>query len=251
MIDSVKLNGIGAESIIGGDDAEFLEEQFYEAVEQCQNFVFQQRKEGETATALYGSHPLDAPFKVFSIEIAGKHNFITSPKPTDKEQVHISCLVAVETSPRHYLVYAHAHLTSHPQYVGGKLVPSERVIIFSQASALLQTFIDRLNTEEVGVQKIKERMKIGTGKTKRQIEIRKITYISPKRSMNKIESVYSLTIDWSHRWFVRGHWRDITSDHLGKNRAGDYCLYGQTWVVEHAKGNPDKEILNKVRVVSP
>lgn len=242
MIESIRTNGIGVTKPVTGDDeAQFLEEKFYEAVEECQHFVFQPlNKDGAMTDAPDGAHPLDAPFRVFSIEMAGQNNYITTGQDT---RIAVSCLMAIETSPRRYIVYCHSFDTDN--------LSLSRVFIYPQASALVQIFIDRLNKEETGVQKIKERFKIGRGQNKRQVEVRRVTYVSPKRELANVKSNYGFAVDWSHRWFVRGHWRDLTPDSLGKNRAGDYCIYGQTWVSEHAKGNPDKEILNKVRIVSP
>jgi hypothetical protein len=42
-------------------------------------------------------------------------------------------------------------------------------------------------------------------------------------------------IDWKHSWSVIGHWRKIRR--LGKNRQGDYCVIGRTWVNPSIKGS--------------
>lgn len=42
-------------------------------------------------------------------------------------------------------------------------------------------------------------------------------------------------IDWKHSWSVVGHWRKIKK--LGKNRVGEYCEVGRTWVNPSIKGS--------------
>lgn len=248
MIESARLNGVqidgSARLHFQGPEGLFpASDKFFEAVEECQHFVFQPKAIGGPIDAEENSSKeLDAPFKVFSIEMIGQKNHISVSRHTDEADISITCILAYEWSPRKYILYTHAVSLSNPNM--------SRVIITEASFDIVRSFIDRLNKEETGVQKVKERIKIGTGPTKRTVEIRKITYVSPKRSISKVRSDYSFPIDWSHRWFVRGHWRELSPNQLGKDRAGEYCVAGMTWVKEHEKGNPEKELINKVRFVS-
>ena len=65
--------------------------------------------------------------------------------------------------------------------------------------------------------------------------------------MGDIKSVGHREIEWSHRWSVRGHWRDHGG--IGKDRDDNYCIEGKTWVKSHAKGPEDKLVIKKQRLV--
>jgi hypothetical protein len=54
-------------------------------------------------------------------------------------------------------------------------------------------------------------------------------------------------VEWSHRWFVMGHWRKFEG--LGKNREGGRDVEGYTWVTEHTKGPTEAPLVNKVRMM--
>jgi hypothetical protein len=248
MVESVRTYGIGTENMTGPDEAQFLAKQFFDVIDQCQHFVFRAKeKDAPTEMAPTGTgQGLDAPFKVFSIEIAGQNSFITSPFEDDEYQTYVTCLVAAETTPRNYICFAHVHQGSK---FYDRSRAKERVIVYPKPNGILGAFIDRLNSDEIGTQKVKERIKIGSGASKRTVEVRRITYVSPKKHTNDVQTVYGGVIDWSHRWFVRGHWRTLSNEGIGKDRAGDYCVPGQTWVKEHEKGNPDQDPMNKVRLV--
>lgn len=79
-------------------------------------------------------------------------------------------------------------------------------------------------------------------------KIRKIIYVVPKAQKGQPISGVHRTIDWTHRWLVRAHWRQING--LGKDRDGNYCMRGWTWVVEHEKGPSEAPLIaDKVRLV--
>jgi hypothetical protein len=109
--------------------------------------------------------------------------------------------------------------------------------------------IDRINTTDaVGLSKTSDRVKMKTSKGKIIHKIKKIVYITPKKERDKAASDLGVEIEWSHRWLVRGHWRKFSG--LGKDRAGNYCIKGHTWVTEHEKGPEELPLVEKVRVVS-
>ena len=56
-------------------------------------------------------------------------------------------------------------------------------------------------------------------------------------------------IDWSQRWEVRGHWRRLDADSIGKDREGNYVVKGWTWVKTHEKGDPSLPFIIKDRNV--
>lgn len=54
-------------------------------------------------------------------------------------------------------------------------------------------------------------------------------------------------IDWQHQWRVRGHWRKISPQMIGKDREGEYCIVGRTWVKDFVKG--DGPLIEKTRII--
>lgn len=84
------------------------------------------------------------------------------------------------------------------------------------------------------------------------IEVKRIVRVV-KRNVKR-ENVLPITnsgkIDWQHRWERIGHWRKLANGGLGKDRNGDYCIPGFTWVVETVCGPDDKPIIKKVRLVA-
>lgn len=49
---------------------------------------------------------------------------------------------------------------------------------------------------------------------------------------------------------VIGHWRKLTDNrHLGKDRQGNYNIQGYTWVNAFIKGNKEKSLIRKERIV--
>ena len=57
---------------------------------------------------------------------------------------------------------------------------------------------------------------------------------------------YTGTLEYSHAFKVRGHWRHIGEKTLGKDRNGEYRITGYTWVTEYVKG--EGELSKRIRV---
>jgi hypothetical protein len=111
-----------------------------------------------------------------------------------------------------------------------------------------QLFLDKLRHSDLGVEEVREKVKLGSGTGEKVFHpIRKIIRVAPKGQRASVLPAFSREIDWSHRWAVRGHWRRIGG--LGKNRAGEYCVQGFTWVSDFVKGPEGAPLVEKVRVV--
>ena len=116
----------------------------------------------------------------------------------------------------------------------------------SKGFHFLDSAIKAIHNGKEGVEKVKKYLKIGRGKNKENHKINRIIHIREKKtSEDKIKSVSGRSIDWSHSWLVRGHWRRI--DGIGKNRLGEYVIEGKTFVSPHQKGKGD--LIKKVRMV--
>ena len=119
---------------------------------------------------------------------------------------------------------------------------------YFRAKCLVYNLVNRLNSSiyQVGIEKTKLRIRIGRGKDRGLRKIKKLIHIAPKKESLRSPKLLDRTIDWSHQWEVRGHWRKIKL--IGKDRRGDYTVKGFTWVVAHAKGAG--EFIRKTRVLS-
>jgi hypothetical protein len=123
----------------------------------------------------------------------------------------------------------------------------EYVLVTNSQGVAVEDFIKRMNTEKTGLKNVREAIKVGNGDNKRTHRIRRIVYVMPKK---EAAVCGERDVDWSHRWFVRGHWRTVNG--VGKDRAGDYCVSGYTWVSEYLKGPEGLPVVaNKTRVVIP
>lgn len=72
------------------------------------------------------------------------------------------------------------------------------------------------------------------------------TYTYMSRSATSVKSMMSRDPNWSHCWKVMGHYRKHTG--IGKNRQGERCIPGKTWVKEHYK-QTQLDYVDKVRIV--
>lgn len=80
-------------------------------------------------------------------------------------------------------------------------------------------------------------------------KIKHVVYLGLKKEYNRVASVQGESVDWSHRWEVRGHWRKVRG--IGKDREGNYTVKGFAWVVPHIKGPDALPVIKKVRADMP
>lgn len=82
-----------------------------------------------------------------------------------------------------------------------------------------------------------------------KINNRPIYYVMQKGTSNntksKIQSFCKL--EYTHAFRVRGHWRRVPNNGIGKDRDGNYHIQGYTWVIDYIKGQG--ELVDKVRIV--
>lgn len=80
---------------------------------------------------------------------------------------------------------------------------------------------------------------------KKRYSSKNITYVASKRYISRLKG--AVNIEWTHSFSVCGHWRKVKS--VGKNRAGEYCINGATWVLPHKK-NKHLHEKNKIRILT-
>lgn len=216
-----------------------MQRDFFEYVEKARSFVFV--PSNSTPKELEEVPSFDriegAPFPVFSIEMSGD-NPITSPKDQD-EEVYINCILCIETKPG---VFANFTYITYPSH-GVRAVSS---LAGGTINPLIQDFMNRINKEKMGLERVRERVTLGSGSEKRRHTIREVIHISPSVPRAS-DPKSSREIDWSHRFEVRGHWRRV--DTVGKDRDGNYGVEGYTWVREHVRGPEALPLIKKQRVV--
>lgn len=216
---------------------------FFNKVERCQPFIFTPAKDIKELpdTVDENGHfidlELDAPFDVFSVEIT--NGFLTTPKPGAEVPLTIHAVIAYEVSPKIFKYF---------MYWSGQK-NEKRVAHIPTLDVLINQFIERINNQKCGVEKIKESIRIGYGPTRRKHAFKKLIHIRPKTEISERSEVSGCHIEWSHRWLVRGHWRALKQG-LGKDRAGNYVVSGFTWVSEHEKGPDNLPLIKKARVQS-
>ena len=115
---------------------------------------------------------------------------------------------------------------------------------------LVKTMLDQISVGDDGLERVRSKIKIGSGKGKAFHKITQVIHIKPKKKREMPKFSYGeRAIDFSIRFVRRGHWRDLDSG-IGKNRAGDYCIDGRTWVNESKPIGPsDKPLIKKTRFV--
>jgi hypothetical protein len=84
-----------------------------------------------------------------------------------------------------------------------------------------------------------------------KIPARPIYYILDKNEKVMYEQSHKIkargTLEITHSFRVRGHWRKISEKSLGKDRNGKYGITGYTWVTDYIKG--EGELSKKLHVI--
>lgn len=244
----LKLDNLGDPTAKAMSLTDAERDEFWRRYQSARVFVFDSHAwpmPGDDAIvcAVQEEPQLDVPFQTCSFESLphdGKDWLIAHG---ETEAVFL-CILLHEICPGKYDLYA----------LGGGPDKRPRLCyipwIEGQGNALAWLnviWLDRLRTGVMGTEEVREKVKIGTGSGKIFHPIRRIIRVVPHAMKGRVTPAFSREIDWSHRWAVRGHWR--RHEGLGKNRAGEYCVEGFTWVTEHIRGPEDAPLIEKVRFV--
>lgn len=228
----------------------------WELFEKVEPFVFSSDGEGldistEAANTAanwregYALADIDAPFPVFSIEcLDGPLDYFTVPHEPQTRRETLCCLI-IEILPKQYGYYTLTKDFNAPydSAVAWKSNAETRTVEY---------YLDRLSKEKMGIENVRHVVRLGTGSQKKMHRIRKVIHVTPRKNTEHYDS--TRTVDWSHRWEVRGHWVKLEinangDSRLGKDRNGDYCVSGWTWRNHHVKGPEHLPLVKKVRVV--
>lgn len=127
-----------------------------------------------------------------------------------------------------------------------KDVPKEQRVLANIAIELLCYLCELLkNSKDIAHAKLsRPKQKIKIGREKRFIRP-KYTIITTKANQQAVNKYIGKSLDWSYSFKVRGHWRRLNG--LGKDRLGNYCIKGLTWVKEHIRG--DGELQSNTKII--
>ncbi len=222
-------------------------EKFWERMEAAHLFVFQQNDWPLPKDVQVTDNPsLAVPFVTCFFENTDKSG-IPCPLLLGEGNTKILGVLLYELEPSRFDVYLFISSETAKPRIFYFPHEGERGNVMSWIN---QIWLERLSCSALGVEKPLEKVKLGTGTgQKRFRSIRYLIRVMPKTQQGHAPPLFSRHIDWTHRWTVRGHWRQ--HEGLGKNRAGDYCVEGHTWVTEHVRGPEDAPLIDsKVRLVS-
>lgn len=239
MLESLKAKPVifaGDMSKPGSSRGVYPGEMVFHFAEKSHPFVFVSTKDDPTELVENEKEVIDAPFQIFSIEMLGDR-YLTVGREDAEIPVKVRCVLVVEQKPRQYMTIGFVESAS------GKTI----CVMSDSFISIVNAFLKRIRKEAVGMEHVRERIKVGTGKEKRTITIREVIHVSPKKLMQFGPLPTGRIIDWSHRFEVRSHWRQMTGK-IGRDREGN-PIPDWTWVKDYVKGPEDAPLIKKTRVV--
>ena len=227
---------------------------FNDIIAKAESFVFVGRP--ETDLDKTADRVEAAPFECFCIERSNGDSTRINGLYRRGPQVALAMLV-METSPDDFVFFELVGFEENEGFVNLKdlcrtlsvrYFTSSKHPLYNQEyqmqKHLINEYITFLHHNTEGIEKVKETFKIGPKKDRKKRTLRRIIHISPKKEQAE-KSNRNTIIDWSHSFLVRGHWRKLNG--IGKNRNGDYCIHGRTFVIPHEKGKG--KLIHKTRIV--
>ena len=268
LVKTARTEGISFARGMDSGVSSRIREIFWSSVERNEIFVFMPSSEPVRDLDDEGSDllSLDAPFEVFSMEMAGERQFITTPHHSDEIPVHVACIMYVENIPGFPRGGCFVYSIIQDIFGLGLLKPEwhryrepRHVLYFEELNHgvgdIMAALLGRLRTERDGVELLeREVVMVPAGKDggkKRPVPIRRIFHIAPKKQIVKYgsSSERKREINWTHSWPVRGTWVRLKEGKIGKNRKGEYVEAGRTWRKAHVKGDLEGPMISKVRIV--
>lgn len=185
------------------------------------------------------SQPL--PFKSCAFEFHGKSSLLADGDS------RFSCIIVDEVGPQKFDIFI-ADTNYKTSVMSLKTFlhdDKDNIAIHKMVSACLIALNENSHGQSASDDFVRI---INSQGNKRRRYINKIVHVCSKEKRLFLSKEKELEVDWSHRWEVRGHWRDIVG--LGKDRSGDYCITNKTWVIDHVKGPEDLPLIRKTRVIN-
>lgn len=184
---------------------------------------------------------LDLPFKICSFEITYPNSYALQHE--NGPRYIVDCIIAEEVSPEEIVFYAFG------DFGRGRELKMATVHdcpgMWTLIGDALQDYLKKFQSSQHGTSSPRTIFKWKENGEKKQLRINKVIHY---RSRSKAHSEeYSHTIQWSHAFWVMGHWRTING--LGKDRDGIYRIAGKTWVESFVKQAELGDPIKKIRLV--
>lgn len=247
-----KILDTSVEAISTKKKYEVVSPSFMNILKECHPFVFFPKDtQGKEYPDPYHGE-LDVPFPIMSIEVLGQAISVPPPNTPIDQMVWVSCIIIHEVKPREYEFYAYFQRNNEVNgevkrqfgLIGPLRQNDDHYDIFK---SFVGEYLERLHKEKVGVSGRSQSIKYKEHGVKKFMRPKNITYVSPVKYISETENEVHRNIVWSHRWEVRGHWRKTSS--IGKDREGNYCIEGYTWVVPSIKGPQNSPLIKKSRIL--
>lgn len=229
MFKCFKENGTKKiKGVVRSDDVLFLS-----YFEQCEVFTF--RSSGVVTHSEHINDLIAAPFPVFSVEMIGGGNYIMND-----DGYATACIMVTDS---YFMLYV-KRSDGHRDVI---CVEVENKAASYDIRDIVNSLLTRIGNEHVGAIETNQILNYKNPKNpkkKKTIIKNHMFIVSPtkyKQTDNNVKIV------WTHRWSVRGHWRNIHG--IGKDQNGDYTIEGKTWVSSFKKGPEDKLMVKKQRIV--
>lgn len=139
---------------------------------------------------------------------------------------------------------------TNPDSFERQMMQELNIIRFTDIARLIQlatNALDSLNKRAVMIDKCKK-SEYYSFKGKPTVKVtRPIYYVLDKENyIYQSKNIKPLTkLEYSHSFRVRGHWRKMHEDFIGKDRQGERHVKGFTWIKDFVKG--DGELTKRIR----
>lgn len=221
-----------------------------------QPFVFKSTEVDPELNATEGN--IAAPFAKFSIEMSGNDYVMYDP------DISTSVVLVEELTPDEYLFTLNFINPLKNFYYTVKCTKTEGFMcrnnnlwerepraseLYAHVYELVKRFTNRIYDEKSGLINCsgKATYKNKSGR-KCTYKPRDVIYCSGTSRKSKSEpvGVSGQRTRWMEAWSVRSHWRSISPDSLGLNRAGERVVQGKTFIGEYFKGGDAAKLRPRV-----
>lgn len=183
------------------------------------------------------------PFRVCSIELS---NWYLSTLFIDEYPAWSLCRLFIEHEPGKITVSDFNFILQNDGSIGFRSIE----VTPSQVAWNVAQFNKLLSSSKIGLEKSVVQfpnLKRSNGTVKSFSPIKGIIHLAPRSQETPPLGRLIRKVEWTHQWFVMGHWRKFNG--IGKDRAGERTVADYTWVSEHTKGNKEAPLINKIRVI--
>ena len=187
---------------------------------------------------------IDCPFEFFSIEVQGgapltNNNFMPEYSGfhwLNDAKINVLCLMCMEVSPGIYYASGLFDI-DHKGKKETIALWCEDELSKNAILSIAKVYLDKMKKLDIGTVKTlcKAKYRSPNGKIK-EYKPKNVVYVGKRSNLQGCE--LAATVDWSHSWDVRGHWRRLKdSRSKGIDRKGNRTVDGFTWVKPFTKGN--------------